>query len=721
MIDVDSLKRRVSLAAVIRGYGVELKKQGSKLFAHCPFHDDSKPSFSLYDHHGTERAGCKGCDWDGDAIQFVQAMEACDFATAAARLEEFAGGLAPDFSTSKNQKISEPKKQKRETKLGKVIATHDYHDPEGVLNFQVVRRETLDKNTGEVIDRKHFSQRRPDGQGGWIWNLNGVVRQLYRLQAVAAAETVWIVEGEKDVHSVEACGVVATTNAGGAKAKWEPQYTESLRGKHVIICGDSDQPGRERDATIAVHLAGAAASVRMVKLPEGLIKDVTDWLEAGQSIQALLEMATEFVLPAEPEPVPPPEPPPPPRSTARVAEPEGDWRELLLYNHMRNPKPSIANVEIALRGAAEWRGVLAYSDFSGRVYARKPFPGFPELRGTVEWTDVHDVALTVWLHHQGIMVGTDVAGKAVQRVAWEHRFHPVREYLEALEWDAQPRLDNWLIEYCQTSASNYAAAVGRAWMISAVARIFKPGCKADCCLILEGEQGTGKSTTLSILGGEWFTDELAELGSKDSSVQVQGAWIVEIGELSGMRRSEVEHVKSFMSRPRDRFRPPYGRYAVEFPRQCVFAGSTNKETYLPDETGNRRFWPVRCGEGMLVDELARDRDQLWAEAMYHYRGGSVWWLKDEQIVRDAQEEQAKRYESDPWQQHIADWLDSRDDVSITAILEHCIAKPTGQWTQQDRQRIGKCLRTLRWVSYQAATGERRFRRSFGARQSEFFG
>ena len=725
MTDTDTLKRQASLAAVIRSYGIDLQKQGSKLFAHCPFHDDSTPSFSLYYKAGMERWGCPACGLDGDVLDFIQKIEGVEFLPAVERLREHIGGVSATPLSGRNPEDN--RKPKHGTKPGKVIATYDYTDVSGKLVFQVVRRETLDADTGEVLNQKHFSQRRPNG-AGWVWDLKGVTRQLYRLSRLAAAETVWIVEGEKDVHSLEACGAIATTNAGGAKAQWEPQYTAALAGKHVIICGDSDAPGRERDATVATMLHGVAASISMVQLPAGLIKDVTDWFEAGQTLDALWEMATPFEPPkaeaAENGPPPLAEPPSGGNGHGPRVEfgspPEGDWRAELLYNYQRNPKTSIANVEVPLRLAPEWRGVLAYSEFSGSVYARKPFPGFPDITETVQWSDQHDVALTVWLHHQGIMVGSDIAGKAVQRVAREYPFHPVREYLDGLTWDGMPRMDNWLIEYCRVSASNYAAAVGSAWLLSAVARIFRPGCKADCCLILEGEQGIRKSTALKILAGEWFTDELADMGSKDSSLQTQGVWIVEISELDAFRRSDVARIKAFMSRSTNRFRPPYGRHPIEFPRQCIFAASTNKETYFEDETGNRRFWPVRCHEDILIDDLARDRNQIWAEAMHKYRDGQNWWLEDKQIILDAQEEQARRFEADPWEARILEWLASKADVSITQILENCIVKPTKDWTQADRQRIGKCLRSLHWIRYQNQHGEWRFRRSFGARQEEFF-
>jgi putative DNA primase/helicase len=286
-----------------------------------------------------------------------------------------------------------------------------------------------------------------------------------------------------------------------------------------------------------------------------------------------------------------------------------------------------------------------------------------------------------------------------------------------LPWDGQSRLASWLTDYLGVEATEYSAAIGLRWMRSAVARIYQPGAKVDCCLILEGPQGTKKSTALKILAGEWFTDEIADLGSKDSALQTRGVWIIEIAELDSMTRSEVSRVKAFVSRATDRFRPPYGRQVIESPRQCVFTGSVNHSTYLRDETGGRRFWPVRCGE-IDVDALARNRDQLWAEAVTQYRGGEVWWLETPELNREAERQQSDRYEEDAWHSLIAAWVDhperrcdgtgnpvpglTSDDqsVCIPDILNHCIGKRQDLWTQTDQTRVARCLRALKWERFQ---------------------
>jgi predicted P-loop ATPase len=282
--------------------------------------------------------------------------------------------------------------------------------------------------------------------------------------------------------------------------------------------------------------------------------------------------------------------------------------------------------------------------------------------------------------------------------------HPVRKYLDTLKWDGVARLDRWLTTYLGVPQSNYAHAVGSRWMLSAVARIYRPGAKANCCLILEGPQGIRKSTALRTLAGEYFTDELADLGSKDAALQIRGVWIVEIAELDSLARSEVASIKAFMSRTSDRFRPPFGKRVIECPRQCVFAGTVNHTEYLRDETGGRRFWPVLCG-AMDVDALARDRDQLWAEAKDRYISGEKWWLDTASLVEIAAEEQAARYQGDPWEEIIVPWLRGRPSTSISEVLDKCLSKPQAQWTQGDKNRIGRCLRALGWERYRERDGE----------------
>jgi len=237
-------------------------------------------------------------------------------------------------------------------------------------------------------------------------------------------------------------------------------------------------------------------------------------------------------------------------------------------------------------------------------------------------------------------------------------------------------------------------------MISAVARVFKPGCKADHALILEGPQGALKSTAAATLALEpaWFADEIADLGTKDSAQDLRGKWIIELGELSAMRRGEVERVKAFLSRREDHYRPSYGPRSQDFPRQCVFIGTTNADTYLADETGGRRFWPVKVG-AIKIDALSRDREQLWAEAVVAYRQGERWWLERE-VEDAAREEQEERRIDDPWEQHVLAWLIDRSEASVELALQGAIDMPRERHDQRARNRIAAVFKAHKWARVQ---------------------
>jgi predicted P-loop ATPase len=238
-----------------------------------------------------------------------------------------------------------------------------------------------------------------------------------------------------------------------------------------------------------------------------------------------------------------------------------------------------------------------------------------------------------------------------------------------------------------------------------VARIFHPGAKADCCLILEGAQGIRKSTALRTLAGDYFTDELAGLGSKDAAMQTRGVWIIELSELDSLSHADVARIKAFISRTTDRFRPPYGMRLMESPRQCVFAGTVNHGSYLRDETGGRRFWPFSCGR-IDIESLAHDRDQLWAEAKARFESGQVWWLDSSDLVQLAADQQEERYEGDPWEEVVGPWLADKQDTSIFEVLEKCLNKPQAQWTQTDKIRAARCLRGQSWERYRDRHGSR---------------
>jgi predicted P-loop ATPase len=378
------------------------------------------------------------------------------------------------------------------------------------------------------------------------------------------------------------------------------------------------------------------------------------------------------------------------------AKKEPPWRDQLIRNNQGAPRAQLANAITALREAPEWHGHLYFDEFAIRTVLVAPPPweaGGNQPWVSRPWTDHDDILAANWLQHESIGVGADTAAAAVEAVAHDQAFHPVRDYLDGLSWDGVRRTGTWLTAYLGADPSRYTEAVGERFLISAVARVFQPGAKADHAVVLEGPQGIGKSTACRVLAGDWFTDEISDLGSKDASLQVQGVWVVELGELGAMARPEVERVKAFLSRSTDRFRPAYGRRVVEVPRQCIFIGTTNAEGYLRDETGARRFWPVRV-RSLDLDALRRDRDQLWAEAFYLYRKGAPWWLDTDGLISDATEEQAARYAGDPWHDTIAAFVKDRDSVTVADIMGEALGLEISRRGQAEQNRVARILRTL---------------------------
>jgi predicted P-loop ATPase len=382
------------------------------------------------------------------------------------------------------------------------------------------------------------------------------------------------------------------------------------------------------------------------------------------------------------------------------------WREKLIVNGQGAPKPVVANAITALRLAPEWQAVLRFDEFAlvTRVQHSPPWEGSALANRT--WTPIDDLRLTDWLQHQNILVGLDVASQAVETVARDEQFHPVRDYLNGLHWDRRPRVTNWLTSHLGVDRSDYSEAVGQRFLISAVARVMAPGCKADAMLIIEGLQGVGKSKAIDCLVGQWFSDELSDVGTKDASLQLGGAWVFELSELDAMQRSDVAKLKAFLSRRTDRFRPPYGRRVIEVPRQCVFIGTTNSESYLRDETGARRFWPVKA-HTIDIAAIQRDRDQLWAEAIDLYRAGHVWWIDNSDIASAARQEQDERYSGDPWDDAIAKHVELHRETSVGEILREVFHIEPAQWKQADQTRVARSLTSLGWIKYQHRSGDRR--------------
>lgn len=379
------------------------------------------------------------------------------------------------------------------------------------------------------------------------------------------------------------------------------------------------------------------------------------------------------------------------------------WKLKFTYNERGEIKSDIGNARLVLEFDEEWKGVIAYCQFSYRVLKRKapPFPNGSEG----EWSDADTDRFRIWLNEKyRFTPKTADALGAIVVTAEANGFHPVREYLKGIEWDGELRLDRWLTTYLGAESTLYNSLVGRMFLIGAIARVMQPPVKMDNVLIFEGLQGLGKSTALRILSDPWFTDTPLVLGDKDGFQQMQGVWIIELAELDSFNRAEHTRAKQFFGSQTDRFRPSYGRMTVTFPRQCVFAGTTNQAEYLRDATGNRRYWPVKCSAMNALD-LQRDRDQLWAEAFAAYQAGDKWWPSDahKSIFEDQQE---RRFEADVWEELIDKWLlnITRNRVMMHEIMEEALGLEASQMKPPEQKRVGQIMAHLNWVKVRARVG-----------------
>lgn len=327
------------------------------------------------------------------------------------------------------------------------------------------------------------------------------------------------------------------------------------------------------------------------------------------------------------------------------------------------PKNTLKNVILILQGEGGSdifkRDEFANAELYGRLAPWGSLPG-------AEFTDLDTIRIKDWLSKKWrFEPSNDRINEAVSRIADLNRFHPVRDYLDGLTWDGVPRLDTWLKRLLGAIAPEpYLSAVSRKVLVAMVKRVYEPGAKYDQVLILEGSQGRGKSRTLRALAGDaWFTDATINVGDKDAILTMRSIWLVEMGELSTMRRADAELLKEFISRTTDRIRVPYGKRTENFPRQCIFIGTTNQKEYLKDTTGNRRYWPVEVG-ACDVEAVSAERDQLFAEAKFAYELGEPLWLEDEAMSEGATREQEARAVHDAWEDLIADWIakgSSEDD------------------------------------------------------------
>lgn len=398
------------------------------------------------------------------------------------------------------------------------------------------------------------------------------------------------------------------------------------------------------------------------------------------------------------------------RSAAKQGKTVGTgakWESGLLRSKDGDVLSCTANVQLILESDPRWT-CIAFDLLANDIVFERPPAATEFLLHTAgsKWVDPDDVALSTWLHRTWGIDYPYYSVRAVAALAAHRReFCPVQRRLGSLCWDGTPRADAWLTEYLGVAPSEYSRLVGRLWLVSAVARIFQPGCQVDYVLTLEGEQRTGKSSALRILAMDdaYFTDAIKSVSDiKQVGEQIAGKWVIELAELAAIKRADLEPVKAFITRRDDRYRPSYGRSAMDFPRRCVLAATVNRVGdlgYLRDASGNERWWPVLCGK-IDCERLATDREQLWAEAVHLFKSGARWYPDADERERLCVPQQDARREVDAWEQCIRRHLRGVKEWTTTErILTKVVDVPLSQHDQLNVKRVAQILHVLGWESY----------------------
>jgi predicted P-loop ATPase len=353
--------------------------------------------------------------------------------------------------------------------------------------------------------------------------------------------------------------------------------------------------------------------------------------------------------------------------------------------------PNLFNAYIALENS-HFADRFSYNEMlcTPMIEQSEPVPvGDDEVDRIQKWMQSEDIR----------RIGTTTVRQAIVMRAKQRPYHPIRQWLDSLTWDGTRRLETFGITYLGCEDTPYVRAVCEMFLISMVARVYQPGCKVDYMLILEGSQGILKSAVCSALAGDqYFSDDLPEkLHDKDTKLHLRGKWLIEVAEMHAFNRAESTELKRFITRREEQYRPPYGGMEVTEPRQCVFIGTSNKDAYLRDETGGRRFWPVKCGT-IRLNDLKRDRDQIFAEAAALYHAGTVWWPDRKFEAEFIKPEQDQRYEDDAWGDPVRSWLSAQigNEFTMAEIAFGALGLERSRLGMMEQKRIASILQMDGW-------------------------
>ena len=648
--------------------GCKPTKSGDGYTAYCPIHESDgsghKPSLNLKagDTQAVVVRCHAGCDWK----EILKALD-----------------ITPAPSHNGKRRI---------------VATYSYRDLDGREAFQKIRYEPKD-----------FLQRWPDGQGGWLWKRPGNAPHfLYRLPELRAAiseeRTVFICEGEKDTDRVASLGLAATSNVEGAskptqQAKWKAEYTEQLTGAaRVILLPHNDEQGRAHMFHVAEQLRGKVGEVRWLEL-SGLPDkgDVSDWLNAGHTVEELERLASEAPEPA-----------------SVVAVPDSESGEFTRHDTRLRRKSGSSEVLKSLPNAITIcenliPGLIGFNAFRQRIEARIPAPW---RKSPGAWGDYDTAELAALISSRHFPdFSPEKLLTAVMVVARRNEFNPAQDRLRALaaRWDGVERLATWLADYLNAELTpanrEYLAEIGAAWLKGVVARVLFPGCKRDDVLVMRSPQGYLKSTAAQAIADaimpDAFTDCIGNIDSKDAKADIRGVIIAELGELAALSKSSIEGIKAFVATRSDHFRESYGKLASDYPRTVSFIGTTNDERFLKDPTGNRRWWPVTITAPIDIPRLESALPKLLGEAASRVLAGDAWYVANRTALQQAETIRSDCFDHDVWTEaalRAAEHMADNDGYATVAGILEKMQVHTHLQTTSAQIRVGGILRVAGWTS-----------------------
>lgn len=627
----------------------------NQYMAICPAHDDSSPSLAV------------SCDDEGKIL-----------------LKCFRGCETPDICKAIGIRISDLFPKKEQTVKKVLIAEYMYYDADGNL---VGKKSKYKGSDG----KKYFTQYRKT-ESGWSAGLQDFKMPLYNIRAldINPLDDVLIPEGEKDVDTLTTLGYCAVSNSSGASEKWKDYHIEPLRDRDVYILTDNDKPGISRGKNLAKALLGIASSVKIIsckdlwdEAPEKA--DVTDVLEkfGVAETKSRLENAIFTAEDVTEDDF---------KEDIVLAEPN---EIILVRDDKDRPIATISNFVEILTKDGKFGNIM----FNQLLNA----PEIHTEKSTRRWSDTDLSYTREYIQNTYKLYHKDHLTDALNILFDKRKYHPVKDIIEQIKWDGQPRIEDFLIKWAKVEDTAYGREVSRLIFAGGIWRLYQPGCKFDDVPVLVGtHQGEGKSSLVRWLAiNDSFYGEAKVIDGKESIEQLEGCWILEFSELLALTRvKEQEAVKSYITTQRDKMRKPFKVNPEEFPRQCIFIGTTNNRQFLSDLSGNRRFYPieVQCNGYDLYDNEKVIRDyiiQCWGEAKARYDNGNFPNYADRKLKADYEKHQEEAMQDDWRVGVIGEYLkklplDHR--LCIKEISERALdLKENGDSVKKSAKEIGQIL------------------------------